>query len=82
MQERMQARSMRLFVDTDDWVIRRMELTTDGVTPDGPEATVVADFSDFRNVQGMIQPFRIVTSISGMGSDASSEELEEARRSL
>ena len=82
MQEPMQARSMRLFVDTDDWVIRRMELTTNGATPDSPEATVVADFSDFRNVQGMIQPFRIVTSISGMGSAASSEELEEARRSL
>ena len=82
MQERMQVRSMRLFVDTDDWVTRRMELTTDDATPDAPEATVVADFSDFRNVQGMIQPFRIVTSISGMGSAASSEELEEARRSL
>ena len=37
----MQARSMRLFVDTDDWVIRRMELTIVVLPPPANETGIL-----------------------------------------
>ncbi len=78
-----EARSMRLFVDTDDWVVRRMEMVADMNGASGPtETSISAEFTDFREVQGMVHPFRVVTSIVGMGGGASAEELEEARAAL
>ena len=79
----MEARSLRLFIDTDAWVLRRLEVTAEVTGPDGPsEATVVAEFSDFRDIEGMIYPFRMGTSITGLGGAVSAADLEQARQSL
>lgn len=82
-QQDMEVRSLRLFVDTEDWVIRRMEASAEVTTPGGPsEATLRADLTDFRATGEFIHPFRIVASIGGMGSGVSSAEIEQARRFL
>ena len=82
-QQPMEARSIQLFLDTSAWVIRRMMLIADVTTPNGPrEATLVADFGDFREVEGMVHPFHVVTTMTGMGGSVSPESIAEAERTV
>ncbi len=81
--EGMQVRSLRFFVDTEAWLIRRMEAYEEAVAPGEPSgAALSVDFGDFRSTDGFVHPFRIVVSISGVGSGISAAELEQARRTL
>ena len=68
----MQVRSLRFFVDTDAWVIRRMEAYEEAVVPaESSGAALAVDFGDFRSTDGFVHPFRIVVSVSGVGSGIS-----------
>ncbi len=79
----MEARSVQLFLDTNAWVIRRMMLSADVTTPNRPrEATLVADFSDFREVEGMVHPFHVVTTMTGIGGSVSPESIADAERTV
>lgn len=81
--EGMQVGSLRFFVDTEEWVIRRMEAYEAAVVTVEPAgATLSVTFGDFRSTDGFVHPFRIVVAASGVGSGISAQELEQVRRSL
>jgi hypothetical protein len=76
----------RFYVDADQWVVRRMEfegsMTTQGETHD---VKSVADFSDFREIDGMLHPFLMDVTVEGFGEALDPEmreQLEEMKREL
>ena len=81
--EGMRVGSLRFLVDTEEWVIRRMEAYEAAVVsaePAGPALSVT--FGDFRSTDGFVHPFRIVLAASEIGSGISAQELEQVRRTL
>lgn len=72
-----------LYVDTDDHLIRKMalegEITADGETR---PMTAVTVLSDYREVEGMLHPFLLQITATGLAAGMSEEEAEEARKSL
>lgn len=78
-----QPRHLALYLDTETSVLRRLELEGEMVSDSnsGPLA-MEAGFHDYRNVEGMLHPFRISLSVEGMDAAISEEELERARRQL
>ncbi len=70
-------------VDTDDYLIRGMRMegtaTTDGQTRD---FSLDARFRDYREVEGVVHPFRVEVSVEGMGGQMSEADRRQARRSL
>ncbi|HLV27215.1 MAG TPA: hypothetical protein VKZ41_12980 [Gemmatimonadales bacterium] len=72
-----------LFIDADSYVLRRMEM--EGTRrEDGEEQPVrmTGRFEDYRQVRGMLHPFRTVITLQGEGAGLSELELAEARRDL
>ena len=81
--EGMRVGSLRFFVDTEEWVIRRMEAyDTALVTAGGAGATLSVTFGDFRSTGEFVHPFRIVIAASGIGSGISAQDLEQVTRTL
>ncbi len=72
-----------LYVDTDDHLIRKMELRGE-ITRDGQTSpmTAVTVLSDYREVEGMLHPFQLHITATGLAAGMSEEEMEEARRGL
>jgi hypothetical protein len=73
----------KLCVDTDDHVIRKMEMEGE-ITADGETRpmTAVTVLSDYREVEGMLHPFRMHITATGLAAGMSEEDAEEARKSL
>lgn len=73
-----------LWMDDDEHLLRRMRMegtaALEGGDP-GP-VTVTADLRDYREVDGMLHPFRTEVSLEGFGEQISDEQREEIRRSL
>ena len=81
--EGMQVGSLRFSIDTEAWVIRKMEAYEEAAVPSEPYGGALSvDFGDFRTTDGFVHPTRIVVSISGIGSGISTQELEQVRRTL
>ena len=76
-------RKATLFLDTDEYLLRRviMEGELTGTAMAGP-LTVEAQMQDYRQVEGMWYPFRVLAVAQGIQSGMSSEELEEAREGM
>jgi len=71
------------YLDTDEYIIRRIVM--EGVVErDGEQQPATADmfFEDYRTVDGMVHPFMINMSVTGVTSSLSDEELEQARKDL
>lgn len=82
--EGFEARSAVLYLDTDDLVMLRMDLEgtmeNEGAVQD---VSMTATFTDYREVKGMLHPFRMDVTMEGMAPpDMSAADLEEARASL
>lgn len=76
-------KEMTLYIDTDDYLLRRMKLTGTGQTESGTsDVTFVADLRDYREVEGFYHPFRMEVSITGLSTGMSEEEMEEARQKM
>lgn len=73
-----------LWVDDEEHLLRRMRMegtaAIEGGDP-GP-VTVTADLRDYREVEGMLHPFRTEISLEGFGEQISDEQREEIRQSL
>ena len=76
----------RFYVDAEQWVVRRMEfegsMTTQGETH---EVKSIADFRDFREMDGMLHPFLMDVTVEGLGEamdPAMQQQLEEMKREL
>lgn len=75
-----------LFVDTEQWVPRRVEFWGEMLTDRGPaEMHSVADLEEYREVDGMLHPFRTTIRIEGVGQAMDPEtraQYEEMKRRL
>jgi hypothetical protein len=76
----------KLYVDTDDHLIRKMEMEGE-ITADGKTRpmTAVTVLSDYREVEGMLHPFQVHITATGLSagmSEEDAEEAEEARKGL
>ena len=73
----------KLFVDADAHLIRKMEMegeiTSDGQTSPMSAVTVL---SDYRETEGMLHPYQLHITATGLAAGMSEEEMEEARRGL
>ncbi len=71
-----------LYIDSNDWVVRKMKFVMEFITDDGEikEIEPLIRNSDFRNVEGMIIPYKTTTIISGLA--LSDEERKEAYEQL
>jgi outer membrane lipoprotein-sorting protein len=77
--------SGKIWVDAKDWVIRKMEIAGEGVDEKGKKGTVkiTSEMKDFRKVNGLLIPYRLVTTTGGEGMPKlSPEEEQEAREGL
>lgn len=71
------------YLDTSDYIIRRIVM--EGVVErDGQQYPATADmrFEDYRTVDGMVHPFLINMSVTGVNSGLSDEEMAQAREDL
>lgn len=79
-------KSARIYVDDEMLVPRRMELTGDAVTDQGPrEVSVQIDMQNFLSVEGLWIPYRTVVRIEGIGAAIDPEtraQLEAMQRQL
>ncbi len=73
----------KLYVDTDDHLIRKMEMQGE-ITADGKTRpmTAVTVLSDYREVEGMLHPFQLHITATGLAAGMSEEDAEEARKGL
>jgi hypothetical protein len=71
------------FLDRDEYLMRRMVVEGEG-TRDGRviPVTMQLDLQDYREVDGLIYPFRTTIVIDGISADISEEDLAEARQAL
>ncbi|MEJ2319624.1 MAG: hypothetical protein P8Y10_11615 [Gemmatimonadales bacterium] len=72
-----------LYVDTDDHLIRKMEMEGE-ITRDGQTSpmTAVTLLSDYRDVEGMLHPYSMQITATGLAAGMSEEEAAEARKNL
>ncbi|NIP59008.1 MAG: hypothetical protein GWM92_11950 [Gemmatimonadetes bacterium] len=75
--------SATFFVDTDDYLIRRLLVRgTSTIQGQPSEVSFTAEFRDYRDVDGVVHPFVTHVSVEGLQTEMSEEEQEEMRRSL
>lgn len=71
------------YLDTDEYILRKMliegEMETAGRTA---PVTMESFFQDYRNVEGMLHPFRTLVRVSGFEGMMTEEDVENARRQL
>lgn len=72
-----------LYVDTDDHLIRKMQMEGE-ITRDGQTSpmTAVTVLSDYRDVEGMLHPYLLNITATGLAAGMSEEEAADARKSL
>ncbi|UCD25317.1 MAG: hypothetical protein JSW51_05190, partial [Gemmatimonadota bacterium] len=65
----------RMYIDVDESLMRQMvfegQLTQDGETHD---VTSIVEFQDYREVEGMVQPFLIRVTMQGLGEAMDEEQ--------
>ncbi len=74
------------YVDADQWVVRRMEFEGSMITQgEAHDVKSIADFRDYREVDGMLHPFLMDVTVEGFGGAMDPEmreQLEEMKREL
>lgn len=74
---------LRMWVDTEDYVPRKMRMeeatSADGT---GQPASFTVLFRDYRDVEGMLHPFRMELRTEGMGGGMSEEERADLQESM
>lgn len=75
--------SATLYLDEENYMLRRMEMEGTSLANGQPQPIAITGrFEDYREVRGMLHPFRTTMVVKGMGSSLSEAEIEEARRNL
>lgn len=74
---------LELFLDADSHAIRRLTMEGKMATDTASRAlSLDARFQDYREVEGMLHPFRVSLRVQGMSAAVPPDELERARRQL
>ncbi len=72
--------SANFYIDTDKWVVRKIEFEIeDEVDGDLRRFNPVILMDDYRDIEGMMVPFKTTMIIDGLSSQMTEQELEEAR---
>ena len=80
---RFRPQRLELFLDLRSHVLRRLRLRGKMVTDTSSRALAMdAGFRDYRDVEGMLHPFRVTITVRGMTAAIPRERLERARRQL
>lgn len=76
--------SLRLYFDDEDWVLRQMKFSTMAEIEEGDvrEIEPVMRMKDYRNINGLMIPFRTTIAVYGLSDYLSDEEREEAMAAL
>ncbi|MEZ4417752.1 MAG: hypothetical protein R3E10_18490 [Gemmatimonadota bacterium] len=70
---------VRMFVDKEEYVVRRMEFEgTADIQGQPREMSMTAELGDFRNVEGVLQPFTVLMTVHGAMSDDESAQMRDA----
>lgn len=78
-----QARSGTFYIDDDDYLLLKLTMEgTQQIAGGSHDVAVVAFFSDYREVDGVVHPFRAEIRADGFQTGYSEEELENARRQM
>ncbi len=74
--------SGKIWVDAKDWVIRKMEIDMKGADEEGKKGTIkiTTEMKDFRDIKGLLIPYRTVMTIGGEGMPKPSPEEEQEMR--
>ncbi|NNE69112.1 MAG: hypothetical protein HKN29_01985 [Rhodothermales bacterium] len=72
-------KSMYLFVDQQEWVVRGADLE---VSEDGDVRHIEIRFEDFRTTDGLLYPWRSSVHVSGDNAGVDPDELARARASM
>lgn len=60
--------SMRMFMDADEYIPRRIDMAGSIAGPDGPRPmSTSALMTDYRDIEGLLYPFRVEISSEGLG---------------
>lgn len=77
---RFRPQRLELFLDARSHVLRRLALQGTMVTDTASRALAMeAGFHDYRQVEGMLHPFRLTLTVRGMSAVVPREELKRAR---
>ncbi len=76
------AEDVWLYVDSEKFVLRKMKLTLEALTPEGEKQKVepVIHYRDYRNVGGMMVPYETTAVVTGLAM--SEEDRKEAEKGL
>ncbi len=76
--------SLTLYFDDEHWVLRQMRFSAEAELEDGQFQLIepVLRMEDYRNINGMMVPFKTAITISGLMDHLSDEEREEAKEAL
>ncbi len=75
---------LRLYFDDEHWVLRQMTFTAHETLDDGTVQTIEPRLlmTDYRNIEGMMIPFKTIINIGGFSDYMSDAEREEAVQAL
>ncbi|MGM0481155.1 MAG: hypothetical protein ACQEQZ_04410 [Pseudomonadota bacterium] len=78
------AEDARLYIDSDDWILRQVSFTTEIERENGRKQMVdsVSILKDYRNVDGMMIAFKTVTQMTGVSDMLTAEERKEAEQAI
>lgn len=79
-----QPRRGTFYIDTDEYLMRRMRMEGDlAMNGQIHQTTMIAELQDWRTVEGMPHPFKTSISIQGIPTpDISQEDLEKAQKAM
>lgn len=78
-----QPESATFLIDQDDYLLRRMVVRgTSTVEGEPRDVSFTADMRDYREVEGVVHPFRMDVSVEGMAPPMSEEEQARLRESM
>ncbi len=75
---------MRVYIDTDDWVIRKISYLAEAEVEEGELRQIEPEimFRDYRRIEGMMIAFETTTVVTGLSASLTDEERREAEESL
>lgn len=78
-----QPKSITFLVDTDDYLVRQMHLEGTSTAQGEPQdVTFDAHMRDYRDVQGVVHPFRMDVSVEGMSGGMSEQDRQQMKQAM
>ncbi len=81
--EEVKAENLRMYIDSEKWVIRKQVFDAE-FEAGGRKRNISPEIilGDYRNIEGLLIPFKTVMKVPGLFDSVSEEEMEQARRGM